>query len=77
MTTKAAEAKAAYMRAWREKNRDHVRKYAAEWRKNNPDKVAKHMETYWEKQADKATDRLAKSIAEEQEQAPEVYAHAN
>lgn len=75
MNAKAAEVKAAYMKAWREKNRDHVRKYAAEWRKNNPDKVAKHQEDYWIRQADRAADRLAQAISEEQENNTELYAN--
>lgn len=35
----AKAAKAAYMREWRAKNKEHVKEYRKNWRKNNPEKV--------------------------------------
>lgn len=75
MNAKATEARKAYMKQWRDKNREHLRHYSAEWRKNNPDKVAKHIEDYWIRQADRAADRLAQAISEEQENNTELYAN--
>jgi len=36
------EEKAAYMRSWREKNKDRRRKYAREWKRKNTDRTHAH-----------------------------------
>lgn len=51
MTEAAKEARKAYIRAWREKNRDHLKEYQNKWRKENPEKVKQYNATYWEKKA--------------------------
>lgn len=49
------KAKAAYMRAWRQKNRDKVleysRAYNKKWRRRNKDKVKEYNRRYWLKKA--------------------------
>jgi len=44
-------AKAEYMRAWRQKNREKVLAYNREWRKRNKDKVREYNRRYWLKKA--------------------------
>ena len=46
-------AKAAYMKEWREKNKDAIRAYRIKWRKNNPQKLAAYQQRYWQKRAEK------------------------
>ena len=51
MTEAALEARRAYIREWKKKNRDHLREYQSKWRKENPEKVKQYNATYWEKKA--------------------------
>jgi kynurenine formamidase len=44
-------AKAEYMRAWRQRNREKVLAYNREWRKQNKDKVKEYNRRYWLKKA--------------------------
>ena len=45
------------MRAWREKNREHINKYHREWSRKNRDRVNLYQSRYWLK---KAADMLDK-----------------
>ena len=51
MTEAALEARRAYTRAWRAKNRDHLRAYQNKWRKENPEKVKQYAANHWEKKS--------------------------
>ena len=42
-----AEARRAYMAAWRAKNRDHIRAYKKEWSQKNPDRIREYNLRYW------------------------------
>lgn len=54
MTPKAIEARRAYQREWRRKNKEHIAEYQRAWRMKNPDKWAACQNTYWERKAEKA-----------------------
>ena len=51
MTQEARDARAAYMREYRKRNKDKLNAYARQWRKENPEKVASYTERQWEKRA--------------------------
>lgn len=51
MTQEAREARAQYMREYRQRNKDRLNAYARQWRKNNPEKVTSYTEKQWEKKA--------------------------
>ena len=51
MTQEARDARAAYMREYRKRNKDKLNAYARQWRKDNPEKVASYTEKQWEKRA--------------------------
>ena len=51
LSQEAREARRAYKRRWREKNRERIREYDREWRKRNPDKVKEYERRRWEKEA--------------------------
>lgn len=51
MNDAALEARRAYIRAWKKKNREHLQEYQRKWRKQNPEKVKQYAETYWAKKA--------------------------
>lgn len=51
MTQAAKDARAAYMKAYRQRNKDKLNAYARQWRKENPEKVATYTEKQWEKKA--------------------------
>lgn len=51
MTEAAKAARREYQRAWREKNRDHVRQYDKMWRESNPDKTKRYRDNHWERVA--------------------------
>lgn len=51
MTQEAREARAAYMKEYRKRNKDRLNAYARQWRKENPEKVASYTEKQWEKKA--------------------------
>lgn len=51
MTQEARDARAAYMREYRKRNKDKLNAYARQWRRSNPEKVASYTEKQWEKRA--------------------------
>ena len=51
LSEEAKIARREYQRAWREKNRDHLRAYYKEWAKTNRDKLEKNRIAYWERRA--------------------------
>ena len=51
MSEEAKRAKAAYYKAYREKNRDKLREYYREYRRKNKEKVKGYNATYWQKKA--------------------------
>ena len=51
MNDKAIEARRAYQKQWRAKNRDRLNAYHKAWREKNPDKVQANNERYWQKKA--------------------------
>lgn len=51
MTEEAKLKKAAYEKAYREKNRERLREYRRQWGRDNPDKVKEYNKTYWERKA--------------------------
>ena len=55
LTKAAKEARAEYMREYRQRETDEQkekrREYAREWRKDNPDKVKDAKVRYWNKKA--------------------------
>lgn len=51
MTQEAREARAAYMKEYRKRNKDRLNAYARQWRKQNSEKVASYTEKQWEKRA--------------------------
>lgn len=51
MTQEARDARAAYMKEYRRRNKDRLNAYARQWRKDNPEKVASYTEKQWEKRA--------------------------
>ena len=48
MTDEAKEARRAYQRQWRAKNKAEILAYQKKWRSENPDKVKEYQERYWE-----------------------------
>ena len=54
MDSKAIEARRAYQKQWREKNRERRNAYHKAWRDRNPDKIKKYSEEYWQKKAEAA-----------------------
>lgn len=55
-----ASSRREYMRAYRQKNAERIRKQQNEWRRNNKEKVQSYQERYWAK-------RLAEAQATETE----------
>jgi len=49
MSKEARSRKAAYMQAYRQKNREQINATAREWRRRNPEKVLANVERYWER----------------------------
>lgn len=47
----AREARNAYMRAYRMKNKDRLNEQARMRRKENPEKYRQYMNNYWERKA--------------------------
>ena len=47
----AKKARREYSRAWREKNREHIRAYARKWHRENHDRVEAGRIRYWERKA--------------------------
>lgn len=45
------EAKNAYMREYRAKNRERLNRQERQRRKKNPERYKKYSETYWERKA--------------------------
>jgi DNA-directed RNA polymerase specialized sigma subunit len=54
LSKEAREAKNAYQREWRHKNRNKANAYLKKWRKMNPDKIRKYQQDYWERKAAKS-----------------------
>lgn len=52
MTNEALEAKKAYDREYRKRNRQRINQQQKEWRRNNPNKVRAQNERYWQKKAE-------------------------
>lgn len=52
MTGEALEAKKAYDREYRKRNRQRINQQQKEWRRNNPDKVRAQNERYWQRKAE-------------------------
>lgn len=51
MSEEAKEAQRQYMKEYRKKNRERIRKKQADWARKNPDKVRAMNKRYWEKKA--------------------------
>ena len=51
MDAAAAEARRAYKRAWREKNREHIRDYNRQGRTKNRDHIREYDRAYWASKA--------------------------
>ena len=47
----AEEARRAYRKEYREKNRDRINAYHRQWAKDNPEKIKEHQDRYWQKRA--------------------------
>lgn len=41
--------RAKYSKAWREKNKEHIKQYIKEWRAKNKEKVKEYNKRYWRK----------------------------
>ena len=52
MTSEALEAKKAYDREYRKRNRQRINQQQREWRARNPDMVRAQNERYWQKRAE-------------------------
>lgn len=52
MTNEALEAKKAYDREYRKRNRQRINQQQREWRARNPDMVRAQNERYWQKKAE-------------------------
>jgi len=65
MSEKAREARNAYLREWRAKNREHCREYLRNYRAINHDRIQENIDRHWERKADSDIDLLKKSIQEE------------
>lgn len=59
----AAEARRAYQREYRAKNKQKLDEYAKQWRKDHPDKLKEYEAKHWMK---KAMEMLASSEADQQ-----------
>lgn len=53
MTEAAKEARRAYAREYRKKNRERINEKHRQWQVNNPDKVKAAVSRYWERKASK------------------------
>ena len=45
----ARQARNAYQREWKRKNREKLNAYQRRWRSENPDRVRQYNEDYWTK----------------------------
>lgn len=52
MTSEALEAKKAYDREYRKRNRQRINQQQREWRARNPDMVRAQNERYWQRKAE-------------------------
>lgn len=52
MTGEALEAKKAYDREYRKRNRQRINQQQREWRARNPDMVRAQNERYWQRKAE-------------------------
>lgn len=53
MSAEAQEARKAYQREYRRKNREKINAKRREWRVNNKNKVRQYNERYWEQVVEK------------------------
>ena len=53
MTAEAVEARKAYQREYRRRNRDRINSQRKNWRAENRDKVQRYNREYWERRAEK------------------------
>ena len=58
MTAEAYEARKAYMRQYRSRNRDAINARQREWRAQNLDRVKEYQRKYWERKAGAGNIRL-------------------
>ena len=58
MSKEAIEARRAYMRQYRDKNRERLNAYSNQWQKDHPDKVKEYKAKHWQKVADEMTEDL-------------------
>lgn len=58
MTVEASEARRAYMRQYRSRNRDRINSQKKQWRTKNRDKVKQYNQSYWERRAGAGNIRL-------------------
>lgn len=54
MSAEAVEARKAYQREYRRKNRDKINSQRKNWRAENRDKVQRYNREYWERKTEKA-----------------------
>ena len=52
MTEKAKQLKRAYYKAWRDANKEKVRKHQATYKARHPEKAKQYDIDYWNRQAD-------------------------
>lgn len=51
MSEAAKKKRAAYMKEYRQNNKEHIREYNTRWQRENKDKVKASQVRYWEKRA--------------------------
>lgn len=51
MSKAAIEARRAYQRQWRAKNKGRVREYHRKWRIDNKERLKEYQRRYWERKA--------------------------
>lgn len=51
MTNEALEMRKAYVREYRERNRERINRRQREWRARNPERLKELREQYWERKA--------------------------
>lgn len=58
VTAEAAEARNAYMRQYRSRNRDRINAKQREWRAKNPEKAKEYQKRYWQRKSAERSIRL-------------------
>lgn len=59
----ARKARQEYMKAWRNRNRDHIREYTKEWRSENRGRINEYQQTYWLKRAKRVMDNQTLNVS--------------